>query len=192
MRGVKKIDSLCVQPTKMKKLLVIAVLIFGAGLANAQQKIGHLNSQEVMAAMPSYQSAVKQLETFQADGAAEIQMMIADYDKAVKKYMAERETLSPVRQQMEEEKLGKKEQAINEREESLQREVEAYSRELNQPIITKFNEAVKIVSDRSKYEYVFDISMLMVHTGPDLTKEVITEVVKLENAPKLVAPVVKP
>lgn len=177
----------------MKKILFIAILLFGTAQANAQSKAGHMNSQEVMAAMPLYQSAVKKLEAFQIDGANEIESMIAEYEKAVEKYMAEREGLSPVRRQVEEEKLGKKEQVISEREESLKREVEAYSRELNQPILEIFNAAVKIVSERGKYDYVFDVSMLMIHNGPDLTKEVITEVLKLgEVAPNPVTPVVKP
>ena len=165
----------------MRNLLLITVLLLASGFSNAQSKIAHLNSQDVMAAMPSYISAVQKLEKFQNDAVSELQAMRTDYQAAVDKYIAERDGLSPVRQQIEEEKLGKKNQAIAGREQNIQREVETYSRELNLPIIDKVERAVKNVSDRGNYDYVFDVSTLMIHKGPDITKDVIAEVLILEK-----------
>ncbi len=85
--------------------------------------------------------------------------------------------------QIQEQKLMKKESAIQERQQAMQGEIEAYSRELNYPILTKVDKAVNIVADRHNYLYVFDVSTLMIHNGPDITKEVITEILILENAP---------
>lgn len=156
----------------------------GAGLASAQSKMAHLNSQEIMEAMPSYKEAVAKLQNFEKEGYTELQAMKSEFDAAVQVYSQKVQSgnLSPVLQQIEEEKLGKKEQALMERQQSLQQEMQTYSNELNAPILDKVEKAVKIVSERNKYDYVFDVSTLMIHNGPDITKEVIAEIAKLESA----------
>lgn len=168
----------------MKKLVLIALVVMGAGLASAQSKIAHLNSQEIMEAMPSYKEAVKKLQNFEKEGYTELQTMKSDFDAAVQEYTIKVQSgsMSPVIQQSNEQKLAKKEQDLMERQQSLQAEMQAYSQELNAPILDKVEKAVKIVSDRNKYDYVFDVSTLMVHNGPDITKEVIAEITKLESA----------
>lgn len=168
----------------MKKLVLIALVVMGAGFASAQSKIAHLNSQEIMEAMPSYKEAVLKLQTFEKDGYTELQAMKADFDKAVQDYTLKMQagSMSPVIQQSNEQKLAKKEQDLMERQQSLQAEMQAYSQELNQPILEKVEKAVKIVSDRNNYDYVFDVSTLMIHNGPDITKQVIDEITKLEAA----------
>ncbi len=168
----------------MKKIVLIALVVLGAGWSSAQSKIAHLDSQKIMEAMPSYKDAVKKLETFEKDGYAELQTMKADFDAAVATYTQKVQSgsLSPTLQQIEEGKLGKKEQALMERQQSLQQELQVYSQELNSPILNKVETAVKTVSDRNKYDYVFDVSTLMIHNGPDITADVITEIMKLESA----------
>ena len=168
----------------MKKLVLIAIVIMGAGFASAQSKIAHLNSQEIMEAMPSYKEAVTKLQKFEKDGYTELQTMKADFDEAVKVYTVKMNSgsLSPMLQQSEERKLAKKEQNLMERQQSLQTDMQAYSQELNQPILEKVELAVKTVSDNNSYDYVFDVSTLMIHNGPDITKDVIAEIAKLEAA----------
>lgn len=166
----------------MNKFFTVSLFLFASLLANAQSKMAHLNSQEVMAAMPSYNKAVTDLNSFQAELQDELEAMVADYREAMQIYLEKRPDLTPIRVQFEEEKLAKKERDINERQQAVQSEVEAYSRELNLPILTKLETAVKTVSDRGGYDYVFDISVVMISNGPDITKEVITEVLKIDNA----------
>ncbi len=168
----------------MKRLLLIAVVVLGAGFASAQSKIAHLNSNEIMEAMPSYKDAVAKLQKFEQDGYTELQTMKADFDKAVQVYSQKVQSgsLSPVLDQIEQEKLAKKEQDLMARQQSLQNEMQTYSQELNKPILEKVEKAVKTVSDRKGYDYVFDVTTLMIANGPDITKEVIEEITKLEAA----------
>lgn len=167
----------------MKILSLTAFLFLACGWSSAQSKLAHINSKEVLAAMPEYNTAVATLKKFEDDGYAELQAMADEFDKAVATFQQLAPTRTPVINQIEEEKLNKKQLALQEREQTLKQEVDAYSRELNQPIIAKFNQALKNVSDREKYDYVVDISMLMIHNGIDITKLVIAEVLTLTNAP---------
>ncbi len=167
----------------MKLFTLTALFILACGWSSAQSKMAHLNSQEVLAAMPEYDKAVAQLRAFESNGKAELDAMIAEFEKSVGAYQELASGRSPVLNQIEEEKLNKKQMAIEAREQTLQQEIVAYSRELNQPILAKFNLAVKNVSDREKYDYVVDISVLMISNGTDITKLVIAEVLSLTNTP---------
>lgn len=160
----------------MKNLILIASLLFGATAVLAQSKVAHLNSQEVMAASPSYNNAVASLKKYENDAYTELQIMANDFEKALVDYQKKAPDLSPVLRKIEEEKLAKKEQAYTQRQQAIQQEIDAYSRELNLPIIELVEKAVKIVSDRNKYDYVFDVSVLMIHNGTDITQDVIKEI----------------
>ncbi|MDG1333903.1 MAG: OmpH family outer membrane protein [Crocinitomicaceae bacterium] len=167
----------------MKKVLLIALVVIGAGFASAQSKMAHLNSTEIMEAMPSYKDAVNKLQTFEKEGYEELQAMKTDFDKAVQAYQADVQSgnLTPVLQQSREQRLAKKEQDLMERQQSLQTEMQAYSQELNKPILETVEKAVEIVSEREGYEYVFDRTTLMIANGPDITEAVITEIMRIES-----------
>jgi outer membrane protein len=166
----------------MKKYLFLLFAFFTLNAVSAQSKIAHLNSQEVMASMSSYNAAVKKLEAFQYEIGLELQAMQQDYEANVKKLQ---EMIangdSPTLIEIQRQKVIKKEEALIQREQSAQAEIEAYSRELNGPIVYMIETAVKTVSEHHGYDYVFDRTMLMRANGPDITKEVIEEVYKLEN-----------
>lgn len=165
----------------MKKLLVVLVLLMGTGSFMAQTKIGHVNSQTLLDTLPSRKTALKNLQEFERNGYKELQEMQADFQKQVAVYQEKLPTMSPVIKQIEEEKLMKKEQAIQDRQQSLSIEMQAYSEELNAPILKRVQEAVKIVAERKKVNYVIDESTtLYFETGMDLTQEVLTELLRLD------------
>jgi Skp family chaperone for outer membrane proteins len=57
------------------------------------------------------------------------------------------------------------------------------AQELNQPIFERVKQAVDIVADRKKLNYVIDGSnMLYTKGGMDITAEVIVELLKLDAA----------
>lgn len=165
----------------MKKLLLIFVAIFTVGAAMAQMKLAHVDTQRLLDTMPSRKAAIEKLQKFEQDGVIELKEMEEDLRKSFAKYEQERPTLSPVRIQIEEEKLMKKQQAFQDREQSLNAEMQAYSNELNGPIQDKVVKAIEIVSDRKKLNYVLDASMLIYSAGgTDITDEVLVELLKLD------------
>lgn len=166
----------------MKKLLVVLVVLVGLGsTANAQSKIGHVNSQALLDTMPSRKTAITKLQEFEKNGFEELQEMEKDYRQAVQIYQENAGTYSPVIRQIEEEKIMKKEKALTDRQQELQVEMQAYQQELNDPILAKVQEAVKIVSERMKLAYVIDESVtLYFGGGTDITDEVAAELLKLD------------
>jgi outer membrane protein len=166
----------------MKKLLLVLVLIVSAGSAMAQSKVAHVNSQTLLDTIPSRKEAIRKLQEFEQAGITELKEMEADLQKAYARYQAERPSWSPTIVKIEEEKIMKKEQALQEREQSLNLEMQAYSNELNEPILKRVQEAVQIVADRKKLNYVIDESVTLYFAGgTDITAEVIVELMRLEG-----------
>ncbi len=166
----------------MKKLLVVLVLVFGAGTSMAQSKVAHVNSQVILDTLPSRKAAIIKLQEFEKNGVAELQEMEEDFNLAVAKYQKEQPNMTPILIKIEEEKLMKKQQALQERENSLNAEMQAYSQELNAPILAKVQKAVEIVSERKKLNYVIDESVtLYFKGGMDITDEVIVELLNLDK-----------
>jgi outer membrane protein len=169
----------------MKKLLLALVVVLSTGSLMAQTKIAHVNSQVLLDTMPSRLVAMQKLQKFEADGIAELKEMEADLNAAIAKYEQDRPNMSPVIIKIEEEKLMKKQQALQEREQSLNVEMQAYSQELNAPILQMVQDAVKIVSERRKLNYVIDESITLYFAGGlDITDEVAAELLKLDAANK--------
>ena len=60
--------------------------------------------------------------------------------------------------------------------------MQAYSQELNTPILGMVQQAVKIVAERLKIDYVIDESVtLYFESGTDITKDVINELLKMDK-----------
>ena len=166
----------------MKKLILAFLIVFSVGSISAQNKVAHINSQELLDTMPSRRVAIQKLQEFETAGINELKEMEMDFNQAYGKYQASLPTMSPVIQKIEEEKLMKKQQSLQDRQQSLQQEIEIYSQELNAPILDMVQKAVKIVSERMKIAYVVDESTLMYFDGgTDITDAVITELLKMDK-----------
>ena len=167
----------------MKHLLLTGILAMATTFGFSQQKFGHVNSQELLDTMPSRKAAMQKLNDYSAAGQKELEAMKLDFEKAYQAYLAKQETLPPVMQKIEEEKLMKKQQDLQERDQSLTQEIQAISQDMNKPILDRLERAVKNVAERKKLAYVIDESVTLYFAGGiDITKEVIDELLKLEKA----------
>jgi outer membrane protein len=151
------------------------------GSVVAQSKIAHVNSQKLLDTMPSRKAAMKTLGEFENSGINELKEMEEDLQKAYTKYMADKDKLSPVMQQYEEERLQKKQYALQQREQELQQQIQKLGQDLNTPILKRVQKAVDIVSDRKKLNYVIDESVtLYFKGGVDITNEVLVELLRID------------
>jgi outer membrane protein len=169
----------------MKRIVFLLVTIISlSSLMNqaaAQTKIAHVNSQKLLDTLPSRKMAMKTLQEFEAAGVSELKEMEDDLQKAYTKYVAEKDKLSPVMQQYEEERLQKKQYAMQQREQELQQQISNLGNDLNAPILKRVQKAVDIVSERKKLNYVIDETVtLYFKGGTDITAEVLTELLKLD------------
>ena len=165
----------------MKKTLSLVALLFVTNLAISQSKVAHVNSQSLLDTMPSRDLALKEIKEIEDEFKLELNGMYEEYEKTRAKLEAERATLSPTIIKSREANLMNLGQRIQEREQTVQNELQVRAQELNQPIFDRVKQAVDIVADRKKLNYVIDASnMLYSKGGMDITGEVVVELLKLD------------
>jgi outer membrane protein len=165
----------------MKKTLSIVALLFVTNFAISQSKVAHVDSQKLLDTMPSRALALKEIKDIEDEFKTELQTMYEEYEKTRAKLEAERSSLSPTIIKSRENSLMGLGQRIQEREQTIQNELQIRAQELNQPIFERVKQAVDIVADRKKLNYVIDGSnMLYTKGGMDITSEVVVELLKLD------------
>lgn len=153
----------------MKNVLKVAVvavgMFFAANVAQAQQKLGHINSGELLQTMPEMKTADATFQTFAKAKQTQLEQMDAERQKKMNVYQEKYKTLSEANKETvgkELEALAKEiqdmEKRIGETEQKAQEEVKAKQAELYQPIYKKAEIAVKAVAKEKGFAYVFDIS----------------------------------
>src|SRR5690606_26720420 len=86
---------------RLFKIALVAGCIFFAGnVANAQQKIAHINSADLIKAMPEVANADKQLEAYRNTLDADGKTMYTEYQSKVQDYQSKEKTLSDTMKEM--------------------------------------------------------------------------------------------
>jgi len=169
----------------MNAFFVAAGLLFTANVANAQQKLAHLNSAIIIDAMPEVKKAKETLDALNKAKTADIEKMIAEFQGKYKAAQDKEKTLSEANKEV----VGKElqtlsaelqdlEKRINDAKAKAQQEIEAKNVELFNPIQVKADAAIKAVSKEKGYAYVFDTAnqaMVYWDGGDDITDLVKTK-----------------
>lgn len=173
----------------MRKLIsaffLAAGLLFTANIANAQQKLAHLNSAQIIEAMPEVKTARTTLENIQKAKQAEIEKMISEYQGKLKAAQDKEKTMSEANKEAvskELQAMGTElqdlEKRINEARTKAQQELEAKNAELFNPIQVKADNAIKAVAKEKGFAYVFDTAnqaLIYWDGGEDITALVRTK-----------------
>lgn len=163
----------------MNAFFVAAGLLFTANIANAQQKLAHLNSALIIDAMPEVKAAKTTLEALQKTKQGEIEKMITEYQTKMKAAQDKEKTLSEANKEVvgkELQGLGMElqdlEKRINDAKTKAQQEIEQKNADLFNPIQIKADGAIKAVSKEKGYAYVFDTAnqaLVFWDGGEDIT-----------------------
>ncbi|MCL4637649.1 MULTISPECIES: OmpH family outer membrane protein [Olivibacter] len=180
-----------------KSVLVAAGLFLTVGAVSAQQKIGHVNSQEILLLMPEYKTANQTLETFVGTKRTEIQQMDAERQKKITAFMDKQKTRSEANKETVDKELQtlsteiqQMEGRMGEVQQKAEQEVGAKREEVFQPVFEKAEKAIQAVAKEKGYAYILDIaqqSVLYFEGGDDISAAVKTKLGIDPNA-KPVAP----
>ncbi len=177
----------------MKKLINVCFVAMGlmlsATLASAQQKFGHLNSDELYATMPEAKSAQTVLENLQKERQTEIEKMINEYQNQYKSAQEKERTLSEANKEVvlkeienarvSLENLGKR---IEDAKTKATKDINDKQTELFPKVNQKLMTAINAVAKEKGLAYVFDISvsqgfnnLIYFDGGEDITEAVKTK-----------------
>lgn len=143
----------------MKTLFTTIILLLSIGGIQAQ-KFGHLNSNEIIAALPEVKGADTELESYSQKLIEKGQTMMTDYEAKYKSYAekANGGELSQLQMQQAEAALGQDQQAIQAYEVEVQNLIAQKKQEVYQPILDKVQVAIDAVGKENGYNMIFDSS----------------------------------
>ena len=161
---------------KIKTLLVASILFLGAtSLTSAQSKVAHIDTQELIAAMPDMKAAQNQLQKLQKTYEADIQAMATELQNKMKQYQAEASSKTDEVNGQRAKEVQDIRDNVLKYEQTAQQEMGKRQEGLIKPIMEKARLAIQKVARAKGYQYVVDSttgSGLILADGPNLLEDV--------------------
>jgi outer membrane protein len=146
---------------EMKRFIGIVTLIVVIALAGQSAmaqtfKFGHINSDELIQALPEFDSAQIKLENFRKELVNALELMSVELNNKSDKYNKESKTLTDIVKQTKEQELTDMQRRIQEFQSNAQQQLQDKQAELFQPIYIKVDKAIKDVGKENGYFYIFN------------------------------------
>ena len=151
------------------KVLFLGVALFMmSGVANAQVKIAHVNTAEVLDAMPDKAKAEKSLEKYYDELQNQLQAMAKEYQTKMQDYEANQATMSNLVKQSKEKEIVDLQTRIQQFQLNAEDEFANKRAELLKPMLDKIQNAINAVGKEKGYTYVLDLATgAAVYVGTD-------------------------
>lgn len=150
-----------------KQFLLIAVICCLFGLSANAQKYGHVNSGDVLKAMPGVDSLQIKMAEFQKELETIYENMVTEFTTKKDKFDKEAGTMSSSVRKIREQELLEMQNRIQEFQYSVQEDMEEKQIELLKPFNDKLQNAIKAVAKEHQYTYIFDTQILLYYDGGD-------------------------
>lgn len=140
-----------------KTFLFAAALFIGAtSFTHAQSKVAHINTQELIKAMPEMNTAQAEMDKLGKTYEADIQSMVTEYQNKMKQYEAEAATKTDEENQKRLVEVQTMQQNIQQYQGQAQQEMQKKEIDLLKPITEKAKTAILKVARAQGFDYVLD------------------------------------
>ena len=160
------------------KLIVVVAFTLAAMGVSAQVKLGHIDSQKLIQAMPEMTAAQKTLQDKQAEVEKELTNMKEQFTTRLNDYSQNAKNYSDVIRASKEQDLQDLQQRIQRFQEIALDNLEKTQKELMQPIMDKALNAIKEVGKENGFSYIYDMSAGIILFAADNTEDVLPLVKK--------------
>ena len=151
-----------------KTLLLIGLITIGFNSVQAQDKLGHIDTQALVMAMPEAKTMQTELEKLNKTQIADLQAAQAALQAKAQKYTAEAPTQTQEENQKRQVEVQQDEQKLVAADRAANQAIQNKQNELLEPIIEKANKAIQDVADENGYTYIFRAEALIIAKGTDL------------------------
>jgi len=143
----------------MKKLVLLGILsILSLNFYAQGIKLGHINTQELMATLPQRIAAEEELKKHAAQ-LEEFQKTLQDeLNQKYEEYLTERDSYSDLVRATKEKDLQDKQQRLATYNQTAQQDLYKKESELMQPIVDMVTKAIEEVGKENGFLYIFDTS----------------------------------
>jgi outer membrane protein len=123
-----------------------------------QLKIGHVNFDEIMQALPERDSAQAVLEKETKELQATYEELTATYNQLYDAYQKGLSSYTAIVKKTKEDELADKQKRLSEFEQNASTTLQNRNTELVKPIIEKINKAINKIATENGFTYILDIS----------------------------------
>jgi outer membrane protein len=141
---------------QFKTLIIAIVLFFGAQVATAQTKVGHIDVSALMTTMPAMKAAEAQLNKLKDGYDVEYKKLVAEYQTKAAQYQKEAETAGDLLNQTRSQEMQDMGTRIQKYQDDASKSLQDKQIELQKPIYEKALAAIKKVSDAKGLSYTID------------------------------------
>ncbi|MFD1094194.1 OmpH family outer membrane protein [Salegentibacter chungangensis] len=142
---------------QFKTLFIALALTLGATtLTNAQTKVAHIATQDLIESMPAYKNAMDQLDKLEKTYDAEIKDMLAEAQSTMQRYQSEAETKTEEENAKRASELQATERRIQEHSQKARQDLQKKQQDLLKPVMEKARAAIQKVARAKGYDYVLD------------------------------------
>ena len=160
----------------MKKIIICAICAFCGLTANAQAKFGHVNTQEIIQAMPEYATAKADIDKLQAQYEADLKSMQDELQKKAEAFDKEQATLPDNIKQRRQTELQDMYQKIQQSYQDNQQALQKASSEKMQAITAKVLDAIKAVGQAGEFVIINEINAGIPYISTTLSTDVTAQV----------------
>lgn len=165
----------------MLKKIIVLVLCVAPIMAFAQNKFGHINTQDVYNAMPEKATIEKTLQDLASNYEKELNGMRDEYNKKVKEFVDKKDSMPQSVLQARQSEIVDMEQRISTLNQTAQTDMQKKQTELVQPIIDKIKKAINDVGLENGFIYIFDLQAQSILYHSDQSIDVLPLVKKKLN-----------
>lgn len=160
-------------------LLLVSFVFFCFGnqlFAQDNLKLGHIDTQKLLEAMPESDSARAQIQKNAKDLEETMEEMQVELNNKYENYINNMDSYSDLIRQTKETELQDLQQRIQQFQATAEQDIQRLRQELFQPIIEKANKAIADVAKEKGFNYVFDTSLGSVVYFSEDTENLMEEV----------------
>jgi outer membrane protein len=141
-------------------LVTVPLFIVNSVTGQAPIKLGHINSQELYAAMPEMDSAQKQLEAVAKQYEQTLEQLQVEFNKKYEEYnrLTQDPTAVDLILRTKEDELQTLQQRIQGFQQEAQNEITKKRTEFFQPVQNKAQKAISDVGSENGFTYIFDVN----------------------------------
>lgn len=143
----------------MKRIALLTLTCL-LSLSNfAQNKLGYIDSQELLLLLPERKTAETEVQTFAKSLESQLQAMTNEYQQSVQDFQSNEASYDDLVKQDKISEITGLEQRIQSFQQNAQQALQAKEQELLEPILAKAREAIEEVAKEGGYTYIFDRSL---------------------------------
>ncbi|MCC7051331.1 MAG: OmpH family outer membrane protein [Bacteroidia bacterium] len=142
-----------------KKISLAFLALFTGVTFSFAQKIGHINSQDLMLLMPERKQAESAMQDYAKQLEGQLATMNSDYEAKVQEYQTKESVMTDLIKQDKAKEINDLEGRIRAFQQSAQESLQKKEQELMQPMIEKAKKAIAEVAKENSYKYVLDTSL---------------------------------